>query len=649
MKQYGLIQTVCLAAVALGVAACSQDELLTSNEGVEGAAVTFTATGITMPQVETRATTDGTWEDTQSVGIRISGTTKEYAVTPNSADPTKATLSVAEGSTSFYWTSATETKNVEAWYPYTDGQTTMPNVVVQQNQSVEANYVASDLLSAAQTVTYGDTDLQFTHRTAKITLNISAAEEGILDNAKVMLCNLSTANGNPSSIRCLNTSAGGSYTYQALVSPQTFAANTEFFKIILGNGHVHAYYPTAAVEFKEGCQYLFDVEVSDLRLIVTPSGEMPWTSGNSGTGTLKRVNLSDGDYYLESGSLRSYHVGTEAGLRAWAEYVKEGNANANCTLLNDINLTKNADGSNNWPEIYNYTGTFDGAGHQIDNITLNKKDTQRELSGFIVRSTGTIKNLSIGENSVFSASGNGVGSIVSRLEEGGKIINCHSKASLYGINSFTGGIVGIVYARVSALGCHIVGCSFSGNIDMEGESNSFYVGGIAGSTYCEQNGSVGDNHLYAINMIGCYNIGKISVKGYNVIVGGLVGRSRIVPSGYGTYIGCYSTEGMTSVEGTDFVGGLMGYMWIGSAAHYLSSCYWSNYTGNGVGYLEGGSTDNSSMGFVDNAAINWTTATTNMNAAIKEWNAKSGNMCQWHYEQKNGENEPPILVDGVPQ
>ena len=649
MKQYGLIQTVCLAAVALGVAACSQDELLTSNEGVEGAAVTFTATGITMPQVETRATTDGTWEDTQSVGIRISGTTKEYAVTPNSADPTKATLSVAEGSTSFYWTSATETKNVEAWYPYTDGQTTMPNVVVQQNQSVEANYVASDLLSAAQTVTYGDTDLQFTHRTAKITLNISAAEEGILDNAKVMLCNLSTANGNPSSIRCLNTSAGGSYTYQALVSPQTFAANTEFFKLLFADGRVDNYTPNTDLEFNGGCQYLFDVEVSDLRLIVTPSGEMPWTSGNSGTGTLKRVNLSDGDYYLESGSLRSYHVGTEAGLRAWAEYVKEGNANANCTLLNDINLTKNADGSNNWPEIYNYTGTFDGAGHQIDNITLNKKDTQRELSGFIVRSTGTIKNLSIGENSVFSASGNGVGSIVSRLEEGGKIINCHSKASLYGINSFTGGIVGIVYARVSALGCHIVGCSFSGNIDMEGESNSFYVGGIAGSTYCEQNGSVGDNHLYAINMIGCYNIGKISVKGYNVIVGGLVGRSRIVPSGYGTYIGCYSTEGMTSVEGTDFVGGLMGYMWIGSAAHYLSSCYWSNYTGNGVGYLEGGSTDNSSMGFVDNAAINWTTATTNMNAAIKEWNAKSGNMCQWHYEQKNGENEPPILVDGVPQ
>lgn len=648
MKQYGLIQTVCLAAVALGVAACSQDELSSLTGGAEGTPVTFTATGIAMPQVETRSTMDGTWEADMTVGVMIGSEVKEYAVTPNADDPKTATLAAAAGVEPFVWANATEKKSVSAWYPYTDGQTTMPNVVVQQNQSVEANYVASDLLSAAQPVTYGDTDLQFIHRTAKITLNLSAAEEGVLDNAKVMLCNLSTANGNPSDIRCLNTSAGGSYTYQALVPPQTFAAKTEFFKIILGNGDVHAYTPTAAVEFKEGCQYLFDVEVSDLRLIVTPSGEMPWTSGNSGTGTLKRVNLSDGDYYLESGSLRSYHVGTEAGLRAWAEYVKEGNANANCTLMNDINLTKNTDGSNNWPQIYNYTGTFDGVGHQIDNITL-KIETQYEPSGFLIRSSGTIKNLSIGENSVFSASGNGVGSIVGRLEGGGKIINCHSKASLYGINSWIGGIVGTVYPRVSGLGCHIVGCSFSGNIDMEGDRSSFYVGGIAGSTYCEQNGSVGDNHLYAMNMIGCYNIGKISVKGSYVMVGGLVGMSRIVPSGYGTYIGCYSTEGMTSVEGRDYVGGLMGYMWMGSAAHYLSSCYWSNYTGNGVGHLEGGSTDNSSMGFVDNATINWTTATTNMNAAIKEWNAKSGNMCQWHYEQKNGENEPPILVDGVPQ
>ena len=77
------IRFACLAAMAFGLAACSQDELSSPTGGVEGVPVTFTATGISLPQVETRATTDGTWEDTQSVGIRISGTTKEYVITPN--------------------------------------------------------------------------------------------------------------------------------------------------------------------------------------------------------------------------------------------------------------------------------------------------------------------------------------------------------------------------------------------------------------------------------------------------------------------------------------------------------------------------------------------------------------------------------------
>lgn len=659
MKQYGLIQTVCLAAVALGVAACSQDELLTSNEGVEGAAVTFTATGITMPQVETRATTDGTWEDTQSVGIRISGTTKEYAVTPNSADPTKATLSVAEGSTSFHWTSATETKNVEAWYPYTDGQTTMPNVVVQQNQSVEANYVASDLLSAAQTVTYGDTDLQFTHRTAKITLNISAAEEGILDNAKVMLCNLSTANGNPSSIRCLNTSAGGSYTYQALVSPQTFAANTEFFKLLFADGRVDNYTPNTDLEFNGGYQYDFNITLLDKKLIVSPPNVIPWLSGNTGSGNIYKYNLANGDYYLsgqKSGGFRHYFVGTEAGLKAWAEYVNDGNINTNCTLLKDINLTINADGSNNWLRIgtrkYPYTGTFDGAGHKIDNIIFKSNDFNDKVSLFSW-SSGIIKNLTIGENSYFEVTHDGctMGSIVSSMGEvdtHGQIINCHSKATLKSTsNSSIGGIVGdaSTYQNYSHL---LIGCSFSGNIT--GSSATHSVGGIVGDASNNQPVDHGNDLLYSLYMIGCYSTGKINIScNQYSSLGGIVGHATCYGYGRVAYLGCYSTAEGLSDSNAGYLGGLIGekYTQKEGTQHYLSSCYWSNYTGNSVGRLTGGSADQNTA-FVDGENINWATATANMNAAIKEWNNEYDNLCSYHYEQKNGTNNPPTLVEGAP-
>ena len=660
MKQYGLIQTVCLAAVALGVAACSQDELLTSNEGVEGAAVTFTATGITMPQVETRATTDGTWEDTQSVGIRISGTTKEYAVTPNAADPTKATLSVAEGSSSFYWTSATETKNVEAWYPYTDGQTTMPNVVVQQNQSVEANYVASDLLSAAQTVTYGDTDLQFTHRTAKITLNLSAAEEGVLDNAKVMLCNLSTANGNPSDIRCLNTSAGGSYTYQALVPPQTFAANTEFFRLLFADGMVDNYTPNTDLEFNGGYQYDFNITLVDKRLIVSPPNVIPWLSGNTGSGNIYKYNLANGDYYLsgqKSGGFRHYFVGTEAGLKAWAEYVNDGNINTNCTLLKDIDLKINSDGSNNWLPIGDrqnpYTGTFDGAGHKIDNIIFKSNDLYAK-AGLFAWSSGIIKNLTIGENSNFEVTHDycTMGSIVSNMGEidtHGQIINCHSKATLKSTSLYSpiGGIVGVAstYQNYSHL---LIGCSFSGNII--GSSSSHNVGGIVGQAGDNQTVDHGNDLLYSLYMIGCYSTGKINISSdqYSSL-GGIVGLSTCHGYGRVAYLGCYSTAEGLSDSNVGNLGGLIGekYTQKEGTQHYLSSCYWSNYTGNSVGLLQGSSADQNTA-FVDGENINWATATANMNAAIKEWNAARDNLCPYHYEQKNGTNNPPTLVEGAP-
>ena len=85
MKRYRLIQTSCLVAVALGFAACSQDELSSPTGGVEGAPVTFTATGIATPKVETRSTIDGTWDDGLTVGVKIDGTVKAYAATNSDA------------------------------------------------------------------------------------------------------------------------------------------------------------------------------------------------------------------------------------------------------------------------------------------------------------------------------------------------------------------------------------------------------------------------------------------------------------------------------------------------------------------------------------------------------------------------------------
>ena len=642
--------------MTVSLMACSQDELLTSSEGA-GTAVTFTATGIAMPQVETRSTMDGTWEADMTVGVMIGSEVKEYAVTPNADDPKTATLAAAAGVEPFVWANATETKTVEAWYPYTAGQTAMPTLVVQQDQNIEANYVASDYLSASGTVSYGNSALNFEHRTAKITLNFTETESsGVsMKDAQVVLYNLSTANGNPAYIRCLKASEDGN-TYQALIIPQTFEKGNALFHVKLADGQAHSYATDATIDFKAGSQYVFNVDFSDPRMnVIALSETIPWGSGNAGSGSLSVYNLANGDYYLSGQSgFRHYFVGTEAGLKAWAEYVNAGNLSSNCTLMKDIDLTINADGSNNWLPIGDrndpYIGTFDGAGYEIDNIIFRLgADGSAYDVGFFSCSAGIIQNLTIGENSIFeSEKGVYVGSIVGRMASQGshgQIINCHSKATLKSTRNISiGGIVGYAstYQNYSHL---LIGCSFSGNI-----TTPYEAGGIVGSVSNNQTVDYGNDLLFHFYMVGCYSTGKINVQSGSEAnaVGGIIGRALSYGYGRVAHVGCYSTaEGLSDLSCSN-VGGLIGRMRTENKGidHYLSSCYWSNYTGNSVGSEYNSTIENTA--FVDGENINWATATANMNAAIKEWNAARDNLCQYHYEQTNGADQPPTLVEGAP-
>ena len=650
MKRNRLIQLACLAAVTVSLMACSQDELLTSAEGA-GTAVTFTATGIAMPQVETRATVDGTWKDALSVAIKIGNAVKEYTATPYTDEPNKANLVVVEGETPFYWTTAAETKTVNAWYPYTAGETTMPALVVQQDQSIEANYLASDLLSATpKTVSYDDTALEFKHRTAKISIHLEAAvgSTATFANSQVLLYNLSTTNGNPANILCYNASDDGS-AHHALVAPQTFAANKEFLRLILADGVVHNFVPAASIEFEAGYQYVFTITLTDTGMKVTVGEAIPWGDEVSSENGIEVIETDDYICYGANGQ-RHYYVKTEAGLKVWAEYVSAGNWSTNCTLMNDINLTPNEDGSSNWPQIISgYTGTFDGAGHQVDYVTMKTETGNAHNLGFITRLTGTVKNLTIGKNSTFVApDGEATGSVVGALTRGGKIINCHSYASVTG-HRYIGGIVGRIGYNIDEAGYLVVGCSFSGTISYDSGSYVYdkHVGGIVGFSYCSQTNDVGYNILNTLHVVGCYNTGSINITSERShdCIGGIAGYLNTYNYGKLVYVGCYSTDALSSAGTTGKVGGLVGQN--NSRGSSLSACYWSNYLGEGLG-TGTSALEESNIGLVDNETINWTTATENMNAAIKEWNAAHDNLCPYHYEQINGTDNPPTLVDGMP-
>ncbi len=231
-----------LAALALLLGACTQDEAGFLSEGAEGTPIVFTATGlnpVATATVGTRAPADGNWEGVQSVAVLMDGTVKAYDVTPTTADNTSATLTSTDP---YYWTNHNDI-TVTAWWPYTAGETTPPAVKVKANQSAQKDFEGSDLIVAdGQTVTYGSPTLCFTHRTARVTIVLTDYTKGL---ASVRLTGLSTEGDNPDIIVPYDK---GSNTYIALVAPQSVAAGTTFITCTFTNGKTFVYKMKNATE-----------------------------------------------------------------------------------------------------------------------------------------------------------------------------------------------------------------------------------------------------------------------------------------------------------------------------------------------------------------------------------------------------------------
>ncbi len=212
--------------------ACTQDDLggSTLPEGEYPLVIRATGLQAVATPASTRATVDGNWQGVQTVALSVGGTVKEYDVTASDTDGYRsATLS--SDTDPFWWTSR-EDITVSAWWPY---GTTMPDVVVKADQSTKEGFEGSDFISAeAQTVQFDNPTLEFSHRTARITVLLKPGD-GItsVTGADVSVTGLGTDNGNPATIR---TYVPDGNTYEALAAPQTVKENTPFIQVDLGGG-----------------------------------------------------------------------------------------------------------------------------------------------------------------------------------------------------------------------------------------------------------------------------------------------------------------------------------------------------------------------------------------------------------------------------
>ena len=514
------IRFFALAALALLLGACTQDEAGFLPEGAEGTPIVFTATGLNpaaTATVGTRAPVDGNWEGVQSVAVLMDGTVKAYDVTPSTADPTSATLTSTDP---YYWTNHNDI-TVTAWWPYTEGETTPPAVKVKANQSAQKDFEGSDLIVAdGQTVTYGSPTLRFTHRTARVTIVLTDNTEGL---ASVQLTGLSTEGGNPDIIVPYDK---GSNTYTAIVAPQSVAAGTAFITCTFTNGKTFVYKMKNATDWQAGGEYTYTVSLAAAK---------------------------DLGYTIESDG--SYTVTSADGLMNIAKLVNGGKSDINITLDTDIDLT-----GKDWTPIgtdydNSYKGTFDGGGHTITGLTFTTNDKYVGLFGWLNRA-GTVKNVvmegvQITSNQIYGGS---IGGVVG--SSWGTIENCSVSGNVSG-TVYVGGVVGV------QIGGSITGCSSSATV-----KGTVDVGGVAGQT----NSSA--------TLTACYATGNVIIEidpVKNISGGGLVGFN-----GGNGVLACYATGNVTSTgssTGNVHIGGFLGDNYT-----YLTACYWKNNHEQGIGY-----------------------------------------------------------------
>ena len=485
------------AALTLALTACTQDELADDNRLPEGEyPVVIRATGLSVeatPQAapSTRATVDGDWQGVQTVALKMGDAVKEYTVTATDADGYKsATLSRTDDP--HYWTSR-DPITVSAWWPIDKADITrMPAVKVAEDQSKLADFQNSDFISAEnQTVKFDDPKLTFTHRTARVAIELKPGTGFTsVDGATVSLVSLSTDNGNPTAIQTYHASGN---SYEALTAPQTVAKGEPFIRVELGGGNFY-FRPQNDVVLEAGSRYIYTVKVNATGLTLEGCTIGGWEPGQGESGAAEDLGYS----IQEDGTYTVYNAD---GLLAWNE-AAQSDLSINCTLTADIDLTGKTwtpigDGSTS---ANSYQGTFDGQGHRITGlaITTDNPDGERAALFDGIGSDGTVKNLQVEVN--YTVQQNGA----------------------------AGGIAYANYGTITA-------CSVKGDIT----ANSDAVGGIAVSnldtgiiTACWYNGQLKERNIGGIvsnnnnTVTACYWGGNAG-QGVNNNMGGTVDATKV--------------------------------------------------------------------------------------------------------------------------
>ena len=250
----------------------------------------------------TRGTTDNDWDGVSTVAVQVDGEVKEYTVAPAS-DKKTASLTAADP---FYWQTSDEKKTITAWHP---ADANLADWKVQADQSRKENYEASDLILGELELSFADKDnpeknkLAFTHRTAKVKIDLIAAEGVTLDGTvSVQLLNVSGVENGQTTIRPYRPDEAV-YSYLALLAEQTITANEQFIKVSV-DGTDFYYTPTSGMTLEAGLVYTYTITVKANGIEVTAETGGQWDSKGEEQVTSDMIytaaDLKPGDYFYRT-------------------------------------------------------------------------------------------------------------------------------------------------------------------------------------------------------------------------------------------------------------------------------------------------------------------------------------------------------------
>jgi len=252
-------------------------------------------------------------------------------------------------------------------------------------------------------------------------------------------------------------------------------------------------------------------------------------------------------------------------------------------LVNDIDLDPNlpggrvfnkaviapdSDRENKLPQSV-FTGSFDGKGHKINNLTIRGKADYLGLFGGIWK--GHVLNLGMENVSIFVMNASSYHGCIAGLNNG-RIANCYAKGTVTASKScqLIGGLVG-----QNHLEGIIINCRAAVNLSPGDKCQS--LGGLVGTnsgtiSNCYASAHVLVEHetiglgglvgFCARRITNCYTTGSISVGDGSLAIGGLAGFSG------GSIKNCYAACRVFAGQNATDLGGLVGQNW-----GYTGNCY----------------------------------------------------------------------------